>query len=104
MDRAPFCGVRERRGTVNRSSSYRQREGYFHTGKSVSVTDTRCLKIVMLRALMALGIIANVRGRGVLEFAEWLRGGEVRLRRRRSWSQAREENVPEAVGQVSGQP
>lgn len=50
-------------------SCYRRREGYFHIGKCLSDRH-RLSKNSRAESLMALGVIANVRGRGVLQFAQ----------------------------------
>lgn len=70
VDQGPFSGVREgRRGIVNRGSCCRWREGYFHTGKK-SHDRHRVAKNSHAESLMVLGVIVDVRGRGVLEFAQ----------------------------------
>ena len=53
------------RGAVSRGQ---QREGHFHTGKHVSVTDG-VAKNSLAESLIALGVIADVRGRGGLAWA-----------------------------------
>ena len=48
--KAPFSGVRERRGVVNRGSCCRWGLGYSHTGKNAWLADTEHVKVVVLKA------------------------------------------------------
>lgn len=60
----PFSGAREGRGN-QQGSCCRWREGYFHTEKKKSQG-----KSSPAESLTALGVIADARGRGILEFAQ----------------------------------
>lgn len=66
---APFSGVRGRRGVVNRGSCCRWGRGIL-TQEYGLADRHRVSKSSHAESLMALGVIAGVRGRGVLESAQ----------------------------------